>query len=188
MGGKSEKNRKRIIQIADDLFYRKGYEHTSFSDIADAVGIARGNFYYYFKTKDEILSAVLEKRGNEIRSMLDDWNQQYPQPRDRLKRYLLILVKGQSQIEYYGCPMGTLCTELNKLRHALNTEAKQVFDIFCTWLEEQFCLIGLNKDSKDLSLHLLARCQGISSITNAYGDINFLEREVKQLETWVDNL
>ena len=45
---------------ADRLFYRQGYEHTSFADIADAVRISRGNFYYHFKTKDEILDAVID--------------------------------------------------------------------------------------------------------------------------------
>ena len=45
--------RDQIVQAADRLFYRQGYEHTSFSDIADAVQISRGNFYYHFKTKDE---------------------------------------------------------------------------------------------------------------------------------------
>ena len=46
--------RDQIVEAADRLFYRQGYEHTSFADIADAVQISRGNFYYHFKSKDEI--------------------------------------------------------------------------------------------------------------------------------------
>lgn len=34
--------------MADRLFYERGYEHTSFKDITDAVQLARGNFYYDF--------------------------------------------------------------------------------------------------------------------------------------------
>ncbi|MDD9913854.1 MAG: helix-turn-helix domain containing protein, partial [Rhodospirillaceae bacterium] len=37
------------------LFYRHGFDHTSFADIAEAVQISRGNFYYHFRTKDDIL-------------------------------------------------------------------------------------------------------------------------------------
>lgn len=44
-----------LTEAADELFYRQGYEHTSFSNIAGAVQISRGNFYHHFKTKDEIL-------------------------------------------------------------------------------------------------------------------------------------
>ncbi|TNF20020.1 MAG: TetR/AcrR family transcriptional regulator, partial [Pseudomonadales bacterium] len=54
--------RERIVSEADRLFYERGYEHTSFADIADAVGISRGNFYYHFKSKDEILDAVIGDR------------------------------------------------------------------------------------------------------------------------------
>ena len=54
--------RDHIVEAADQLFYHRGYEHTAFSDIADVVQISRGNFYYYFKTKDEILDAVIGLR------------------------------------------------------------------------------------------------------------------------------
>ena len=54
--------RANIIDAADQLFYRQGYEHTSFADIADVVQISRGNFYYHFKSKDEILDAVINLR------------------------------------------------------------------------------------------------------------------------------
>ena len=65
--------RDQIVEAADRLFYRQGYEHTSFSDIADVVRISRGNFYYHFKTKDEILDAVIEARLADTRAMLDQW-------------------------------------------------------------------------------------------------------------------
>ena len=58
MGTKGEGNRQRIVDAADSLFYRRGYNQTSFQDISDATGIRRGNFYYYFKTKYEILESV----------------------------------------------------------------------------------------------------------------------------------
>ena len=65
----SKATREQITAAADELFYRRGYEYTSFADIAAAVNLSRGNFYYHFKTKDEILDAViaalrvLEARG-----------------------------------------------------------------------------------------------------------------------------
>lgn len=62
--------RDHIVEAADGLFYRRGYEHTSFSDIADAVGISHGNFYHHFKSKDEILDAVIRKRLTDTEKML----------------------------------------------------------------------------------------------------------------------
>jgi AcrR family transcriptional regulator len=188
MGSKGENNRKHIISIADNLFYEKGFDHTSFTDIADVAGIARGNFYYYFKTKDDILSAVLEKRRADFTSMLESWEQEYPEPKSRLKNYVLILVKSQSNIKNFGCPIGSLCLELNKLRHVLQGDANNMFDLFEEWLEKQFKSLGHVKDANFLALHLMARCQGISVLTTAKSDAEYLNREVELLQVWLDEL
>jgi AcrR family transcriptional regulator len=68
--------RDRIVEAADQLFYQQGFEPTSFADIAGKVGISRGNFYYHFKTKDEILDAVINLRLSNTEQMLDHWESQ----------------------------------------------------------------------------------------------------------------
>ncbi len=188
MGSKGEHSRQRIIDAADRLFYIKGFNQTSFSDIAEAAGVARGNFYYYFKTKDDILQAVIEKRAEDIRRMLEDWEASYPDPRDRLRRYVTILTKEQQHIEKFGCPMGTLCTELAKLRHARQTQAAEMFELFRCWLEKQFRLLGHKDDARDLALHLMAREQGAAIIANAYHDSAFLQREADDTLRWLDTV
>jgi len=186
MGTKGDKNRKQIISIADNLFYEK--EHTSFTDIADTAGIARGNFYYYFKTKDHILSAVLDKRRSDIIAMLKNWEKDYPDPKSRLKNYILMLVKSQSNIKNFGCPLGSLCLELNKLRHALQDDANNMFELFQTWLEKQFVAIGQEQDAAFLSMHLMGRCQGISVLTSASSNEDYFNREVELLQLWINEL
>lgn len=52
-------------------FYESEFEATSFAEIAKAVGISRGNFYHHFKTKDDILDAVIARRTDLACSMLD---------------------------------------------------------------------------------------------------------------------
>lgn len=188
MKQKGQAIRNRIIETADNLFYQQGFNHTSFSDIADASGIARGNFYYYFKTKDEILTAVIEQRQAAIHELLRQWTAEVADPRQRLKHYVGILSGVQSQIRQYGCPVGSLCSELGKLRHALQSEATEIFALFRDWLEEQFRLLGHGAAAKQLAMHLLARTQGVSLITNAFADERFLQEEVSDLETWIDSL
>ncbi|VAW91081.1 Transcriptional regulator, AcrR family [hydrothermal vent metagenome] len=188
MGTKGDKNRKQIISIADNLFYEKGFEHTSFTDIADAAGIARGNFYYYFKTKDDILSAVLDKRRSDINLMLQQWEQDYPEPKALLKNYILMLVKSQTNVKNFGCPLGSLCLELNRLRHALQSDANNMFDLFQVWLEKQFSAIGQTQDASFLAMHLMGRCQGISVLNSSSTNEDYLSREVRLLEQWINEL
>ncbi len=187
MGTKGEKLRQRIVAAADELFYRQGYENTSFSDIADAVGISRGNFYYHFKSKDEILNAVINTRVSGIDKMLNEWNKEFTDPRQRLYHYIDMPLRNQEKISLHGCPVGSLCTELAKASHSMLDDANNMFIVFRTWLVAQLELLGIDNNAEQVAMHLLARGQGIASVANAFEDKEFLQQEVKQLKRWLDD-
>src|SRR5207245_5642421 len=84
--------RDHIVEEADRLIYRQGYEHTSFTDIADAVHISRGNFYHHFKSKDDILDAVIALRLANTRQMLAQWESATPHPADRIRCFIHMLI------------------------------------------------------------------------------------------------
>ena len=177
--------RDHIVEAADRLFYRQGYEHTSFSDIADAVQISRGNFYYHFKSKDEILDAVIDVRLANTRKMLEKWEIEGKRPEDRIQSFIHILIANRAKIKRYGCPVGTLCTELAKLNHTSQAEANRLFTLFRTWLRRQFTLLGRKADADELAMHLLARSQGVATLSNAFHDEKFIKQEVKQMYDWL---
>ncbi len=177
--------RDHIIEAADQLFYRQGYEHTSFADIADAVQISRGNFYYHFKSKDEILDAVINLRLANTRKMLEQWESEGEQPADRIRNFIHILIMNRTKIIRYGCPVGTLCAELAKLNHTSQAEANELYTLFRTWLRRQFTLLGRKADADELAMHLLARSQGVATLANALHDEKFVKHEVKQMDNWL---
>lgn len=177
--------RDHIVEAADRLFYQQGYDHTSFADIAAAVNISRGNFYYHFRTKDQILSAVIGRRLANTRSMLAQWETAMPGPADRIRKFVDILIANQAMIERYGCPVGTLCSELAKLAHVSRIEANELFALFRTWLREQFTLAGRTGDADALAMHVLAWSQGVASLSNAFRDDRFVKREVERMRDWL---
>jgi len=177
--------REHIVEAADQLFYQRGYEHTSFSDIADAVQISRGNFYYHFKSKDEILDAVIELRLANTRKMLEHWEHEGKQPEDRIRSFIHILIMNRAKIKLHGCPVGTLCTELAKLDHPSQVGANKLFTLFRTWLRRQFTLLGRKADADELAMHLLARSQGVATLANAFHDEKFIKHEVRQMLDWL---
>jgi TetR/AcrR family transcriptional repressor of nem operon len=177
--------RDHIVEAADRLFYRRGYEHTSFSDIADVVQISRGNFYYHFKTKDEILDAVIEARLADTRTMLELWEIEGKHPSDRIRSFINILIANRTDIKRYGCPVGTLCTELAKLSHTSQGEANKLFTLFRTWLRRQFALLGREADADALAMHLLARSQGVATLASAFHEEAFIRHEVEQMYDWL---
>ncbi|MBI3285579.1 MAG: TetR/AcrR family transcriptional regulator [Burkholderiales bacterium] len=183
---KDKTTRDLIVEAADQLFYQQGYEHTSFANIADAVKISRGNFYYHFKTKDEILDAVIAARLVNTQKMLDQWEVEGQEPIDRIRCFIRILIANQTKIMSYGCPVGTLCNELAKLNHASKDQASMLFTLFRNWLGGQFSLLGCNTEADAMAMHLLARSQGVATLANAFHDEIFIQQEVQQMCDWVE--
>ncbi|HEY9033111.1 MAG TPA: TetR/AcrR family transcriptional regulator, partial [Pseudomonadales bacterium] len=101
---KTEQQRQHIIEASDELLYQKGFNLMSFSDIAQASGVPRGNIYYYFKTKDEVLQAIIDYRVSQTEQMLAQWEQALADPLDRLKRYAEIVLRESGRVTRYGCP------------------------------------------------------------------------------------
>lgn len=188
MPKKSERTRQRIVEAANRLFYHKGYNQTSFSDVVQAASVPRGNIYYYFKTKDEILEAAIRYRTERITQMLDGWTGTYRTPIERLHRFIDILTDSADAIMRYGCPMGTLNTELGKDQDALQEQAENLFKVFESWLSDQFAELGYAGRARELAMRLMAQGQGISVMAHVHNDPGFLRREKEHLGRWIDQL
>lgn len=179
--------RADIVEAADQLFYQRGYEHTSFADIANEVKISRGNFYHHFKSKDEILDAVIELRLAKTQKMLDRWESEAETPVDCIRSYIHIVIANQTKIKLYGCPVGTLSTELAKLNHASKAEANRLFTLFRNWLRKHFVSLGHKAVAEELAMHVVAWSQGVATMANAFRDENFVNREVAYMDAWLDS-
>ncbi|HET9122567.1 MAG TPA: helix-turn-helix domain-containing protein [Acidiferrobacteraceae bacterium] len=188
MSVKGEHTRADIVERAAQLFYAQGYDRTSFSDIVAAVGLHRGNIYHYFKTKEELLEAVIQHRVREFSALLAQWDARYTAPRARLLAFVHMIVLRQADLVQHGCPIGTLNSELAKDQRPLQRSARALFELFDGWLTEQFRALGYDKDAHARALHLLGRAQGVSLLAHVYEDARLLRREVAALEDWIGTL
>lgn len=177
--------RDQIIEAADQLFYQKGFEHTSFAHIGEAVNISRGNFYYHFKTKDEILAAVINLRLANTQAMLAQWVNDGESTADRIRSFINLMILNRAKIKRFGCPVGTLTTELTKLNHTAQEDANKLFGLFRSWLKIQFQQLGHKKDADELAMHLLVRSQGIATLASAFNDEKIIKKEVDNLYLWL---
>jgi AcrR family transcriptional regulator len=180
--------RDAIVVAADLLFYQRGVAGTSFADIGAQVNISRGNFYHHFKSKDEILDAVITRRKARTGAMLADWAGEESDPAARLRRFARMLVENRDAIQRYGCPVGTLCSELARHAHPAQADAAMIFGLFRDWLREQFEALGHGRDADALALHLLVRSQGIAALAHAFHDEALIHREIAGIEDWLRGL
>ena len=182
---KTEQVKQQVVEAADQLFYQKGYNLTSFSDISAASKIPRGNLNYHFSTKSEVLVAVIEYRISEMRKMLSLWEEEYKTPLERLQRYAQIVTNVKKEVIHYGCPMGTLNSELGKVQHDLQAITKKQFKVFEQWIKKQFQLMGCSKNADELTMHLMVRTQGVAMMAYIHQDTRLIQREAKSISTWL---
>src|SRR5919198_868039 len=106
--------RQRLVTAAIELLHQHGIERTTLAQIAEAANVPAGNVYYYFKTKDDIIAAVIDAHVQQTKATLASIEAHHRSPKARLKG-LVIEFAGQSEIvALHGCPYGSLCSELDK--------------------------------------------------------------------------
>ncbi len=118
--------RERLISAAAELVYRQEAQATTPAAIAEAADVPPGNVYYYFKTRDDLVRAVVDARTREIPSVLDALGQR-PDPRSRLKALARTWSDQRDLVAESGCAIGSLCMELNKQGRDLEHQSSQLF-------------------------------------------------------------
>lgn len=182
----SEGKRQRLLRSAKDLFYWQGVERPTLAEVAADAEVPVGNVYYYFKTRDELVEAVIDARAGELRQFLASVST-HSSPRSRLKALAHVWVANQADIAAHGCPFGSLCSELNKQGRGLDERAGTIFAEAADWITDQFRQLG-QRDARALAMTVLATVQGAALLANTFRDPGILASQIRRLERWIDTL
>jgi AcrR family transcriptional regulator len=166
------------------MVHEQGVEKTTLADIAQAAGVPLGNVYYYFKTKDDIVRAIVEAHRQEVGEALAAIEGAHAEPRDRLKALFGVLSEQTDLIARYGCPLGSLCLELDKRADGPGIAA-ELLRTPVDWTARQFRAMG-RSDAADLAIQLMARYQGTALLTNTFRDPGLMTRESIRVAEWID--
>ncbi len=178
--------RERLVEGARQILYEHGVERTTLADIAQAADVPVGNVYYYFKTKDDLVEAAIDRHAQDIRAMLAAF-ERHRTPRARLKAMIRALADQRDVLAQHGCPHGSLCSELDKRGDGTDRAAAKLIQIPVDWATEQFRLMG-RRDARDLAVALIAAYHGAALLTNTFRDPTLMAREARRLERWIDGL
>jgi len=179
--------RTRLVDAAAKLVHEQGFHRTTLADISDESGVPLGNLNYYFKTKDAIGNAVVERLACTYDVLRESW-ELMPDPRDRLTSFIQMTMDNRHALSRSGCPVGTLCAELSKEGGSVASNATRVLRDLLGWIEAQFRLLGKGAASADLANHFLSAIQGTSLLALAFHDSKLVERESRYLQRWVHDL
>jgi TetR/AcrR family transcriptional regulator, transcriptional repressor for nem operon len=185
-GAAAAGKRERLVASAIALVHEQGAQATTLAEVAAAAGVPAGNVYYYFKTKDELLQAAVAEHAQHQQAALLELEREAT-PAARLKAFVEMVAGEADLAARYGCPQGTLCSELDKRGDELSQNAANLMRIPIDWVERQFSAMG-RSDAPELAVALIASYQGISLLTNTFGNPDLMTREASRLRRWIDTL
>jgi AcrR family transcriptional regulator len=180
-------SRARLLEAAEKATYRYGFDSAAIADIAKEARIPLGNVYYHFKTKDEIGDAIVELRVSRFKKLLQELDKA-ESPEERLCGFVQIKIKYREGLASGGCPVGTLCSELQKHGGPAAKKSRVLFAEALAWMERQFRAMGKGAESRGLAVHLLSATQGVSVLAHTFHDPGLIAMEAARLKRWIRGL
>ena len=124
------KTRQRILVIAGELFVRQGYAGTSIADIAGQLGTSKAALYYHFKSKEEILEALLVEPLAALARLADRAAGERPSPEDLLGALIdLTLSSGPTIATCGNDPSVMWVLKDQARRHALEEKVELILAV-----------------------------------------------------------
>ena len=177
--------KERLLESAKDLIHKQGFNQTSLADIARDSGVPLGNVYYYFRTKEEIGSAVILEHEANLKALLHGFEQNELDPRQRILLYLNFIIEVKEITAASGCPIASLCQELDKDRSTLSEKIDAILKFELQWVTEQFEQMGQSQSIAH-GQHVIVTICGTGLLANALNDPEVVINEIARLKAWVE--
>jgi TetR/AcrR family transcriptional regulator, transcriptional repressor for nem operon len=175
--------RERLLIAAKRLFYYQGIAATTIANVAAAAGVPLGNVYYYFRSKEALVSAVIVARRQEVLDELARATCE-PDPLVRLRRIVHDAPASRELLTAHGCPYMALAQGLRDTGGVLASEASAILRLYLEFAQAQFALLN-KQNSYDLANDFIGRIYGAYTIAGATGDRVFLDHQLDRIQLWL---
>jgi TetR/AcrR family transcriptional repressor of nem operon len=157
--------RSRIVEAAADLIYAHGVERTSLDDVMAASGVSKSQLYHYFADKDALVLEVIAKQTERIL----DAQRPHLEALDSLpalKAWREAFVRLNKAVQFRGCPLGNLASELANDSESARERLADSFSVWRDRIENGLARmqergeLGASADPHELALALLGAVEG----------------------------
>lgn len=170
-----QSKRVQIIRAALERYRTHAICGSTLKDIAAASGVPLGNLYYYFKTREELLLAVLDECERELQALLDRLAPLAP--RDWLAAYFAWLLEDPAASTELGCPFGTLAVELRALGDPAAPRAAGIVRRYREAVSAQTRALGADQAPDEVFLAV----QGAYTVSRVLKDAELFQQGVTQV-------
>jgi AcrR family transcriptional regulator len=158
----------RVLDAAEDLFYRRGVQSVGMDDIRDASGVSLKRLYQLFPNKEHLVTAYLQRRDTWWRSRLTEHVARLADPRDRPLAVFDWMHDWFHEPDYRGCAWINCFGELGAISGAVAEEARKHKEGFREFLRGLATDAGLPTELGD---HLLLLAEGAIVTSALTGDL-----------------
>jgi AcrR family transcriptional regulator len=176
--------RQRLLEAAMTLFHEHGTAATTIAQIAHAANVPLGNVYYHFRSKDEMIEAVVAARREEIRDELELASCE-ADPLERLRSLIHDSKQNRELLTAHGCPYASLAQGLREIQNQQADNAGSLLRLYLEFAETQFRALRQPK-ARALAAEFLARLYGAYTLANAMDDTAFLDEQLLSIERWLE--
>src|SRR5688572_21498734 len=124
-------NRERLMEAAGELFYRKGMHATTADGVADRAGLTKPTIYNLFGSKDALVFEMLRRRGEQIRTNIEQRIAAHDDPQRKLLEVLQAHAEMLTSDGFHGCPLIIAAVQTPD-----STEARELAYAHKAWLRE----------------------------------------------------
>ncbi len=125
-----EEVRAHIVGVARKIFTRYGFRKTTMEQIAVSSQKGKSSIYYYFKSKEEIFRAVVEKEAEELKNKLDSMVREDDSPVDKLETYILFRLRHVRTVKNFYAALNDEYLShmefIHEIRRSIDSEERQV--------------------------------------------------------------
>jgi len=188
---KGAATRDQILNAASRLIHVQGYQSTSLDDVLRESGVGKGNFYYYFKSKEDLGYAIIDRitRGFVERTLGPSFQDADADPVGQIRTFLDRVLNAQRQRNCVGgCVMGNLASELSDVHEGFRQRLASLFVIWRTHLADAVRRgqargqLRADVDAGRLAQFLVAGLEGSILLSKVTKDITVMERCVEEMK------
>jgi AcrR family transcriptional regulator len=187
-------SKQLVLESARRLFWEKGYESTSLQDVVERARVRAGSLYYFFRTKEDLLLAVLDRYVDMLWPVVIE--PAFSRSPDPIERIFSILEGYRQGLIYtrfaHGCPIGNLALEVSDEHPRAREKIAKNFEGWRTWirqcLEEAGERLPPNLDRQGLAIFVLTVMEGAVMQARAEHSLRPFDASVEQLRDYFNRL
>jgi TetR/AcrR family transcriptional repressor of nem operon len=186
--------RDKLVQAGSELIRRNGYVATSVDDVCGAVGMTKGAFFHYFKTKEDLAQACLEQWKTQMSGIIQSAPfQELTDPLEKILGCMDFFVGVFSNPKHMkSCLAGTVVQEVSETHPTLRKAANACFvsgeKAMKSLLDDACAASGKNLDTAALAGLWIATLQGSLILSKASRNSSVVAENLKQLRRYITML